>query len=83
MHVDRNQPRKSKNLTEAVMELRKMNKLLEFVDIICKKIKHPEPGSKTKPVSRKTFGQKTRCQYCGTKWMDERKRLQDICGKSE
>lgn len=27
----------SKNLTEAVMELRKMNKLLEFVEIICKK----------------------------------------------
>lgn len=37
MHVDRNQPRKNKNLTEAVMELRKMNKLLEFVEIICKK----------------------------------------------
>lgn len=47
----------SKNLTEAVMELRKMNKLLEFVEIICKKnTKHPEPGSKTEPVSRKTFG---------------------------
>lgn len=37
IRVDRNQPRKSKNLTEAVMELRKMNKLLEFVEIICKK----------------------------------------------
>lgn len=37
MHVDRNQLRKSKNLTEAVMELRKIIKLLEFVEIICKK----------------------------------------------
>jgi len=44
MRVDGDRPRKSKNLTEAVMELRKLNKLLEVVEIICRK--HQASGAR-------------------------------------
>lgn len=37
MHVDGDRPRKSKNVTEAVMELGKLNKLLEVVEIFSRK----------------------------------------------
>lgn len=73
MHVDRNQCRKSKNVTEAVMELRKLNKLLEFVEIICKKHQATQSqAAKESLCQERHLAEQTRCQYCETNWMKER-----------
>lgn len=53
MHVDRNQCRRSKNVTEAVMELRKLNKRLEFVEIICKKHQAPRARQQKRACVKK------------------------------
>ena len=48
---------KSKSLTEAVVELRKQNIVLEIRDISVESVIHPEPGSKTRQLtSRNRFG---------------------------
>lgn len=54
------------------MEFGKMNKLLEFVEIICKKHQVSRARQQNRACQERHLAEQTRCQYCGTNWMKER-----------
>lgn len=83
MHVDGGRPRKTKNLTGCNGTEETEQASGSCGDNLYKTSSIQSQAAKQSPCQERHLVEQTRCQYYLWDKMDERKRLQDICGNSE